>query len=685
MNPMAKQIFISGLISILFILFCLQFTSYAETINSIQTCNGQKCLTNISDAEVADNGTFFLLVDSAGSPYVRRINFSSGAINGDVILPLSENNPDQNLFSSGISKNGTKAFVYRVTNPSTGSKRVIDQEKKTTLHDQTEQGTSCRCPLNTYFSGTLCIAGTLNCTDMTSDPVCSCDNLNFLNSCAAQANGVKSFTKAACGTTSNLSCSNNSQCLTGTCPSGATFNKFTCTNSMCVLTQFSTEPCSSSSSSSSSSSGSLGLSSSSSSSSSSGSLIHIVDLTNNSIKTIIPATVSSNSTSLTVNNQGINTVSFLDSEGEQLIASNNDQNAPKLHLINSQTGEITQSISIPDIANSIEFSPDLKKGIITFKDLFAQSIGIYSVSVKKLIKLDIPTNIFFKVDRFLSNVSFDLNSKKCVVSSQDGKHVLYLVDLDNDKLIVRFLSNKFEGKTLSRISPDGTIAISVGNISDGDGIIIYKVDASNLRTMRIIKTVKSLDGSNVLDVKITPDGNAVLILLLKENEKKLKVLNLRTFSELCEYTVSSSIKNSFLANDPYGQFFLVPELQGDSVNLITDINLGPVFRSIDPLKASKNGGTQFTIDGYADPKRFPGNFKVCFGSEEFCATSVMVSDDGKIITGTTPKLPSKSLTSLLLIGNKQNKDVSSQSSSGSINCRKAIYTKSRYKNSFLFE
>lgn len=771
---MAKQIPVFGLIFILFILFCVQFISKAETTNQIQTCNGQKCFTNISDAKVADNGELFLIADSAGSPYVRKFDFSSDTITNDTVLFLSESNMDQVLFMLGISKDSKKAFAYRITSASVGSTRIIEQEKEITLYEQTEQGTTCQCPLNTYYNGTLCIAGMLTCSDTTQDTICGCNNSNYLNSCTAQANGIKSFTKATCGTTSNLICTNDSQCPVGTCRGGTTFKQYTCTGGMCVLTQFSIEPCSSSSSSSSSSSGACRCSSgayfdeakcvsgmltcsdttsdpvcscdslnflnicvaqangvqrftkgscgttstlscnsddqcpvgtcsnkstfkqfacnssmcrlveyssdpctqttssgSSSSLGSSGSLIHIVDLTQNSVMIIIPKV------SLTPSNGGINTVSFLDSEGTQLIASNNDQSAPKLHIINTQSGEITQSITIPDIASSIELSPDFKKAIVIFKDLFAQSIGIYNVSVKKLVKLDIPNDIFFKVDRFLSDVSFDIFGNKCVVSSLGGKHVLYLTDLKNDKLTVRFLSDKFEGKTISKISPDGTVAISVGNISDRDGIVIYKVDTSNLRTMRIIKTLKLADESNVLDVKITPDSNKVLILLSRKNEKKIKVLNLRNISVLCEYSVSDGIKEGILANDPLGRFVLVPGLQNGSASFIK-LNPGPIFLNINPLKAPKEGKTEFMISGYIDAERFSDNVKVCFNSELFCATSVMISNDRKTITGVTPKFPSRALTSLIILA-EQNP------SSGAINCSDKFDNVSKYKNVFRFD
>ena len=132
----------------------------------------------------------------------------------------------------------------------------ILQSKQIIVHGQTEQGTTCNCPVSTYFNEQLCVAGTLSCTNSVSDTVCGCDNATYLNSCIARANGIKKFTKGDCGTVSNLSCTSNSQCPLGTCPDGKTYTKFTCspvvgsTTNKCTLIEFSADPCSIASSSS---------------------------------------------------------------------------------------------------------------------------------------------------------------------------------------------------------------------------------------------------------------------------------------------------------------------------------------------------------------------------------------------------------------------------------------------------
>ena len=125
----------------------------------------------------------------------------------------------------------------------------IVQSKQIIVRGQVNQGTDCNCPASTYFGGTVCVSGTLSCPNTVSDPICGCDGLNYLNSCIANSNGVKKFTKDVCSTVSNLSCTSDAQCPSGTCPSGKIYKKFTCgaTNgsntNKCTLIEFATDPC----------------------------------------------------------------------------------------------------------------------------------------------------------------------------------------------------------------------------------------------------------------------------------------------------------------------------------------------------------------------------------------------------------------------------------------------------------
>ena len=108
---------------------------------------------------------------------------------------------------------------------------------------QVNQGTDCLCSANTYYNGSVCVQGTLSCVNTISDPVCGCNGSSYLNSCIAQANGVKTFTKGDCNTTVNFVCSTDDQCPLGTCPNDKTYQKFKCTATMCALISFSADPC----------------------------------------------------------------------------------------------------------------------------------------------------------------------------------------------------------------------------------------------------------------------------------------------------------------------------------------------------------------------------------------------------------------------------------------------------------
>ncbi|MBI3591052.1 MAG: hypothetical protein HY094_06735 [Candidatus Melainabacteria bacterium] len=120
----------------------------------------------------------------------------------------------------------------------------IIQSKQNIVHGQVDQGTGCKCSASTYFDEMVCVSGTLSCPNTISDSVCGCDNLTYLNSCVARANGIKSFTKGDCGSINNLSCASDAQCPLGTCPTGKTYSKFTCSNAgMCTLITFSSDPC----------------------------------------------------------------------------------------------------------------------------------------------------------------------------------------------------------------------------------------------------------------------------------------------------------------------------------------------------------------------------------------------------------------------------------------------------------
>lgn len=776
------------------ILFCLSLITKAETVDLVSNCVDQKCFSNISNVVTSRDGSFALVVDSQVSPYIRKIDFSSGVVTGNTVISLNENNENKASLKIGISGDNKKALVLRSSfkkPPLTGSSSSssggdffgrLDYVKEAHL---LHQETACNCPISTIFDGTTCVPGTLDCSNETSDPVCGCDNLNYLNSCVAKVNRIKTFTKGECAAISNLACSSDSQCPLGTCPDGiTTYSKFTCALSMCTGIVFSNDPCLATpstdckcasgtffdgtncvssgapsctneedpvcscdnlnflnscvarangvkkftkggcaaddnincnndsqcplgecsndktyarftctngkckkvvfssdpclalpstdckcatdtffdgtncvSGTAPSCAGTVqdlvcscdnlnflnsciarvngvkkftkggcgadgGISCISDSQCpagtcpngvkykrfacvsgecqniefsvdpcsaftedvdlGSGSLIHIIDLKTNAQNTITPVLKNDLEAD-------ISAVSFLDPEGKQLIASTSDEDSPRLLVIDSTTGATENDLSIPGVAKSIELSPNSEKAVVTFKDALAQTLGILNTRTKVITRLDTPQSIVFKIDEFLSMVDFNLSGTKAVVSSLGGRHVFHLLDLKTNHLSIRFLGKDVEGSTLSTISSDGAISVAVSNDETNNRLVIYKLNTVKARLPRVVQTVTIDDNSTVLDVLITPDNNKVLILVLKENQKRLKVLALNDLSQICEFTVSSDLENSFLVSDPLGTYLLTLNFKDNSVNLISEIGVGPVFRNISPAKTSKSG------------------------------------------------------------------------------------------------
>ncbi len=414
----------------------------------------------------------------------------------------------------------------------------------------------------------------------------------------------------------------------------------------------------------------------------SSSIIHILDLVTDSVKDLSLILDEAPSTM-----QTISALAFADPEGNKLFASNDDSEAPKLLVINTETGETEKSFSLPGIAQSIEMSPTFNKAIITFKEPLVQSIGILNSKTKELLQLDIPSSILFDLDEFLSMVDFDDSGSKAVVSSLDGRHVLHLLNLVDDEFTIKFLSDDIKGKTLSTIDTDGNLAISVGNNLDENGFIIYKLNTTKVKLPKIIKSKKFNDGSSVIDVLITPDKREILLLTKKDNNKVLKILNLADLSLICEFVLSNDARNTFLVGDPYGRYFLSSNIKDNSINSVTDLAIGPVFKSITPNKGLKAGGISFTIDGFIDPTIFTEDIKICFQNKRFCSNSTMISNDGLTISGITPKVPFKTVSDLILITKpKTTSVISDVSSSGFIvQCKKQIRSVNRFNKVFKFE
>ena len=371
-------------------------------------------------------------------------------------------------------------------------------------------------------------------------------------------------------------------------------------------------------------------------------LVQLVDLSTNTIKEL--SSVNSNSTKIGV-------PAFLDAEGKKLISGTLDLSSPQLVVIDLDTDSISNKITLSDKVQSVTVSPNFKQAIVTYSADLGQSISIYNIPNNSLSTLGInDEELAFSIDDFLGRVNFDLSGNRAVVSSFGGNHVLHFLDLKNNKLTPLILDTVQTGPTISTISPDGKIAVSIGNVlKKSVGFKIYKSSISADGSVSLANSVSFLDGSIALDVDISPDQNKIYVLELKNNSKQLKILNLKDLAPISELLVSSDNAQSFLAIDPNGRYAITPNTKIEaSVNTITDLNSAPILKSIVPNIGLANGGSAFTINGFVDLTRFTTELKVCFKNSISCPTSTTVSRNGQVITGITSKVSQSGLSDVTL-------------------------------------
>lgn len=376
----------------------------------------------------------------------------------------------------------------------------------------------------------------------------------------------------------------------------------------------------------------------------------IIDLASNNITTL--NSVNSDSKQAT-------SVNFLDISGSTILLTRGDKNSNELVIIDTKTDTIKKSISIKGTGNDIQVSPDGKKAIITYSGTSSQSFTIYDIEKETTKTIEIPTSLFFQLDDFLSTDSFDLFGKGHVLSSLNGKHVLHYIDLKNNEFILKILNDNLSGTTNSVLSPDGKIAISVGTTTTNKkiGFVVYKTSLKDLSAPIIEKSATFSEDGVVVDIKITPDQNKVLIVFIKDKNKKLKVLDISDLTTLSELDIANNdITFQKLALDPFGRYAILPiltktqnSIQAVSIPVILELDPAPVLRSIEPNQAAKSSPRLFTIKGFVDPTRFNLNsLKVCFKDGNNCASNVKVSPDGFIITGQSPRSSSTGIQDLIL-------------------------------------
>ncbi len=370
-------------------------------------------------------------------------------------------------------------------------------------------------------------------------------------------------------------------------------------------------------------------------------LVQVVDLVSNTSKELL--SISSNSTQISI-------PVFLTPEGKKLIAGTLNSSSPELVIIDIDSDSISNRTSLFDEVQSVRVSPNLKQAVITYSSDLSQSVSIYNLANNSLSTLSINEDFGFAVDDFLDRIDFDLSGNKAVLSSFGGIHVLYYVDLLNNKLIPSILDKSQDGPTISTISPDGKTIISVGGVfKKSTGFKVYKSIIASDNSISQSASSIFLDESIALDIDISPDQNKIYILELKNGLKQLRILNYKDLSQIAELAVSSDNAQSFLTIDPFGRYTITPNTNTEaSISIISDLNSGPILKSILPNTGSINGDTSYTINGFIDLTRFSNDVKVCFKGGSVCSPSTSISRTGQIIIGVTPKTPQTGLSDITL-------------------------------------
>lgn len=370
-------------------------------------------------------------------------------------------------------------------------------------------------------------------------------------------------------------------------------------------------------------------------------LVQVVDLTNNTVKEL--QSVTSKGTQI-----GIPVI--LDNEGNKILANTLSTTSPELITIDTNIDQIINRVPLPAVAKGISLSPTQNKAVITYKSPLGKTLSVYDTGTNILSDISIDSFISSSVGNFISRVDFDLAGSKAVLSSLSGSHTLHILDLTTNKLKTQILDKTSDGPTLSTITPDGTVAVSIGSILDAaTGFRIYKTILSKDGGTALTNSSSFTDGSLVLDVDVTPDQSKILILsLLDEETKQLRILNLKDLAKITDLKIASDNAQSSLVLEPFGRYALTTNTNLEvSVSIIEDFNLGPIFKSISPNIAPANSATPFVINGFIDLTRFSDDVKVCFKSLDSC-TSTAVSKSGQTISGITPKISQQGFSDLII-------------------------------------
>lgn len=308
------------------------------------------------------------------------------------------------------------------------------------------------------------------------------------------------------------------------------------------------------------------------------------------------------------------------------------EESSKVLIFDIEAAVVSGEFTLTDAVESVSISKNKKNVIFTFSNFLSKSVAVFDMLTGELILVPIEEKLLVESEGFFNRISSDISGRHVALSSQGGKHVLHLLDVEKKKLISEVLNEESNGKVLHEISPDGKTSFLAGETTENI-IKLYKVDISKSKKLRVLKTFNFVSRGSVLDLKITPDQRRVILLVEEEGSNEIRIFDFNTLNELGIPVVGDSVEEILL--DDFGRYFLflntgeLPE-----IGLITEINSGPIIKTVGRLDSIENS---FVINGFVDSEKFSNNsVQVCFNDKRFCSRLTEIFDGGKTVSGDIP-------------------------------------------------
>ncbi len=128
-------------------------------------CTSQACFKRPNDAVISSDGSFVLVTDSSNPSVLKKFNFSAGIFTNSFTLPLIQKTTNTPLLNISLNQSNTKAAIYR--EPTDGENtlvQIIDLSNNSIkeLNSVSSSATKIGAPVFLDADGKKLIAGTLD-------------------------------------------------------------------------------------------------------------------------------------------------------------------------------------------------------------------------------------------------------------------------------------------------------------------------------------------------------------------------------------------------------------------------------------------------------------------------------------------------------------------------------------------